>query len=404
MEHPNENAAPPKMVSVMVAQPEPQGSPAPVSRVPRLGDFPRRVLVTVLITVLVLALSYLMWRGIHVLLQAFAGALFAVFLATLSDWLSKRTGIRYGWSLTLVVVALLALTAGFGWLLANRLSSQATELTHKLPESLQQIRDYLMQFEWGQRLVENVPNAGNTLAQAGEFSRVTGLISGVANFLVTAVVILFVGIFGAAEPDLYRAGLLHLVPTSQRRRVGEALDALVYNLRWWLVGQFVLMIMMWITTTVGLWLLGVPLALTLGLIAGVFELVPYIGPWISAIPAAMVALLLGPSHLIGTLALYLVLHILEGYVMVPLVQRRAVHIPPALTLVAQVLLGELLGLLGLFVAAPLTVCAIVLLKMLYVEDTLGDQAVEVPGEKIRAEKKDTARDGLPGIGVVQAKT
>jgi predicted PurR-regulated permease PerM len=117
----------------------------------------------------------------------------------------------------------------------------------------------------------------------------------------------------------------------------------------------------------------------------------------------MVALLLGPSHLIGTLALYLVLHILEGYVLVPLIQRRAVHIPPALTLVAQVLLGELLGLLGLFVAAPLTVCAIVLLKMLYVEDTLGDQDVEVPGEKSGAEKKEAARGALPGTGVVQAK-
>src|SRR5437764_3061520 len=112
MEHQNENSAAPKMVSVMVAQPEPSGNPPPVSRTSRLGDFPRRVLVAVLITVLVLALTYLMWRGIHVLLQALAGALFAVFLATISDWLSKRTGIRYGWALTLVVVALLALTAG----------------------------------------------------------------------------------------------------------------------------------------------------------------------------------------------------------------------------------------------------------------------------------------------------
>src|SRR5207248_11487810 len=135
--------------------------------------------------------------------------------------------------------------------------------------------------------------------------------------------------------------------------------ALAFNLRWWLVGQIVLMIMMWGTTTLGLWLLGVPLAMTLGLIAGILELVPYVGPWLSAIPAALIALLLGPWHLLMTLALYLLLHLIEGYLLVPLVQRRAVMLPPALTLLMQVLLGDLLGLMGLFVAAPLTVAVVV---------------------------------------------
>jgi predicted PurR-regulated permease PerM len=131
---------------------------------------------------------------------------------------------------------------------------------------------------------------------------------------------------------------------------------------------------------VALWLIGVPLALTLGIIAGILEMLPYIGPWLSAVPAVLVALLLSPWHVLMVLALYLGLHILEGYILLPLVQRRAVQLPPALTLLAQVFLGELLGVMGLFVAAPLTVATIVLIKMLYVEDTLDDQAVTVPGE------------------------
>src|SRR5207249_5129024 len=98
---------------------------------------------------------------------------------------------------------------------------------------------------------------------------------------------------------------------------------------------------------------------------------------LSAVPAALISLLLGPWHLAMTLALHLGLHILEGYILVPLVQRRAVHLPPSLTLVAQLLLGDLLGVLGLFVAAPLTVSVVVVLKMLYVEDALGDETVEV---------------------------
>jgi predicted PurR-regulated permease PerM len=331
------------------------------------------------VAVLILALAYLLWRGVHVLLLAFAGILFAVFLSSLSGWLSQRTGIPHGWALAAVVAVLTLLVGSTGWLLANRLAAQAVELSQKLPQSLQQVQDYLDARPWGHLLLEKAPQAAETIAQGGEFSRLTGLVSGAAHFLEAAVVIIFVGIFGAAEPALYKTGLLHLIPHGQRRRVAEAVDAVAFNLRWWLVGQVCLMVMVGVTTAAGLWLLGIPMALMLGLIAGILELIPYLGAWLSAVPAALVALLLGPWYLVMTLALYLGLHILKGYVLVPLVQRRAVHLPPALTLVAQLLLGELLGVLGLFVAAPLTVSAVVFLKMLYVEDALGDETVDVSG-------------------------
>jgi predicted PurR-regulated permease PerM len=201
-------------------------------------------------------------------------------------------------------------------------------------------------------------------------------------------------VVGAAAPDQYKAGLFHLVPPRHRRRAGEALDAVIFNLRWWLMGQVVLMLVIGATTTLGLWLMGIPLALTLGIIAGLLELVPYVGPWLSAVPAALIALLIGRAPLLMVLGLYLFLHILEGYVLLPLVQQRAVHQPPALTLVAQVLLGEILGLHGLLVAAPLTVAAVVLLKMLYVEDTPGDQTVAVPGETNGGKAEAPVRDGV----------
>jgi predicted PurR-regulated permease PerM len=151
---------------------------------------------------------------------------------------------------------------------------------------------------------------------------VTGLVSGVWSVLVAAVVILFVGVFVAAEPGLYRAGLLHLVPPPQRRGAAQTLDAVGYNLRWWLVAQLTLMVTMAVTTSAGLWLIGVPLPLALGLIAGVFELISYVGPWLSAVPTALVALMVSPGHLAAALALYLALHLIEGYVLVPLIKRR----------------------------------------------------------------------------------
>jgi predicted PurR-regulated permease PerM len=356
-----------------------------------LSEYARRAVVVLLLTILLATVTCLAWAGINILLETFAGILFAIFLSALSAWVSKHTRLSDGWALTVVVVALLAVAAGLGWLLASRVAAQTTELVHKLPASTKAVQDYLQRYEWGRTLLEQLPEARN--AVSGFTGRVAGILGHVENFLVAVLVIFFVGIFGASEPNLYREGFIHLVPPAQRQRLGEALDAVVFNLRWWLLGQVFLMIVIGITTSAGLYFIGVPMALTLGLIAGIMEMVPYIGPWISAVPAALTALMISPQHLVFTLLLYLGLHILEGYVLLPLVQRRSVLLPPALTIVTQFLLGEVLGLVGLFVAAPLTVCAVVLLKMLYVEDTLGDHAVDVPGESGNEVKPERARAG-----------
>jgi predicted PurR-regulated permease PerM len=353
--------------------------PTPVSRPLPLCDLAKRVVVAVLVTVLILLLFYVLGLARHVLLQAFAGVLFAILLATVSSWLSRQTGLSNGWSLTAVVIGLCLVTVGSGWLLANRLVIQFNELTAKLPESLQQLREHLEQSALGQFVVEQVDRTGGEIGHTVEWGRVLGILSGISGFLVATVVIIFVGIFGAAEAPVYRAGVLHLVPRPARRRAGEALDAVVYNLRWWMVGQILLMVIIGASTTVGLWLIGIPLALTLGIIAGIMELVPYVGPWLSAVPALLLALLISPGHLIMVAVLYLGLHILEGYVVLPLLQNRITHVPPALTLVAQAALGEMFGLMGLFLAAPLTVAVLVILKIFYVEDTLGDRAIEVAG-------------------------
>lgn len=358
----------------------PPHSGAPRQSPIALPDFARRVVVAVLIVVLLLGTAYLLWRGLDVLFEAFAGVLFGLFLSALADWLHQRSGLSYKRSLATVIIALLLAAAGVGWFLAHRISTEFAELMHKLPQSWEQARAYLAQTGPGQYLLGQMENSDGPAAMIFGINKASGLFAGLTSFLTAALVIFFVGGFGAAEPDQYKDGLFHLVPPQHRRRAGEAVDAIVFNLRAWLLGQMLLMLILWVTTTIGLSLMGIPLALVLGLITGLLELIPYLGAWISAVPAALIALTISPTHLLMVLGLYLGLHLLEGYVIYPLILRRAVHMPPALTLVSQVLLGKLMGLLGLFVAAPLTVVVVVLVKMLYVEDTLGDQAVEVPGE------------------------
>lgn len=373
--------------------------PRPQPPVAEDWAFAYRVAVAALVVLLIGGVVYLLCRAIHTLLLAFAGVLFALFLSTLADWFGRRTRLSYTWALTAVVVALVLIVGAGGWLVSNSLANQLAALSEQLPASIDRVEQFLTQYSWGRLLIQHAPQATEaTIAEAKALTQLTGLVSGVSSLLVAAVVILLVGIFVAAEPGSYKAGLLHLVPPTHRRRATQTLDTVGYNLRWWLVGQAALMVMMAVTTAAGLWLIGVPLPLALGLIAGVFELVPYLGPWLSAVPAVLVAVMVSPWHLGMVLLLYLGLHLLEGYVLVPLIQRRAVRLPPALTLVTQLLFAEVFGVLGLFVAAPLTVVAVVALKMLYVEDALGDETVDVPGEPGKKNGKAAAAAAITPAG------
>ncbi|MGE0082689.1 MAG: AI-2E family transporter, partial [Thiohalomonadaceae bacterium] len=176
----------------------------------------------------------------------------------------------------------------------------------------------------------------------------------------------------AAEPDLYRRGMLRLLPIRSRAGAEALLDEIGGMLTRWMFGQFVSMSTIGLLTWLGLSLLGVPLAATLGLAAALLTFIPTIGPILAATPAVLVGFSVEPLLALWVVLLYLVVESLESYLVTPLVQRQVVHLPPVLVLGAQLLLAILYGLLGLFVAAPLAVAVMVLVKRLYVEGVLGD--------------------------------
>ena len=128
----------------------------------------------------------------------------------------------------------------------------------------------------------------------------------------------------------------------------------------------------------GLWIIGVPLPVALGFLAGILTFVPYIGAFVSAIPSLMLAVSVNLELAIYVVLLYLAVPLIEGYILVPLVQRRVLHLPPALTLSAQIILGVLAGFLGLLLATPLVPAALVVIRMVYVEDVLGDRTTTEP--------------------------
>jgi predicted PurR-regulated permease PerM len=164
---------------------------------------------------------------------------------------------------------------------------------------------------------------------------------------------LFIGFFVGLNPAAYRHGLESLLPRARRHVVLEIVDEMADTLRWWLVGQVVTIVVVGLSIAFALIAMGTPGALLLGLMAGVLNFIPYLGAFVGAIPIAIAASSQGSTMVAWVIAIYLVIQIIEGYILTPLIQRRTVHIEPAHALGMQMLMGTLFGAIGIALAAPL---------------------------------------------------
>jgi len=361
----------------MDEDPAPPGRGAPAQGGAERVDprfFARAVAVIALAAAVVLAVL-LLGATIHFVLLAFAGLLFAVVLTSLAEALAARTGLPERAALALVVLALAAAAWGFVRVLAPEFVEQAGVLAETLPRSTERLRERLAAIEPLRRLLEKgtlLPDDGALHARAGRiFSSTFGVIADV-------VVVLVLGIYLAVQPRLYVEGLVKLFPIDARDRTREVLRTVGTTLRWWLLGRLAGMIVIGALTTIGLSLLGSPLALAIGVMTGLLSFIPYVGPLISAAPPVLIALAESPRQALWVVGLYLVVQSIESYVVTPFVDRKTVLLPPALTLAMQALLGVLVGGLGVLLAGPVTATLFVLVQMLYVEDVLGDPDIAVP--------------------------
>lgn len=327
-----------------------------------------------------IALAVLLYFAGRILLLGFAGLLLAVLLNAASAIVERRTPLSYRRSLAVVIAGLVVVCGLFIWQLEARLSQQIAEFSQSWPASLERLRETLDRFKLGYLISPPLGEPSRLIGGADTVQKISGAASTAAGVVVDLLVVLFVGLYAAAEPRLYKRGLRHLVPEARRDRVDEILHCLGCTLRWWIVGKLCSMAIVGTMSGVGLWLLGVKLALLLGLLAALFELIPNFGPFIAAVPAIMIAWTESSQLAVYVALLYLGVQLLESYIILPLVQRRAVELPPALVILAIVLLGSWAGVLGALVATPLLATVIVLVKMLYVEDHLGDHTAAVIGD------------------------
>jgi predicted PurR-regulated permease PerM len=318
------------------------------------------------------------YNGINLLLVVFAGILFSVFLRGIAENIHHYTRLPFTLSLVLTLVLIVGFFIAAGYYLAPQLSEQFGQLSNQLPQSINKLHTQLMQHEWFRQLASEAEGAADPnklLERSGVILRgATGAISSLFTGLLHGVMIIFLGIYIAAESKLYRQGILSLVSKQRTQRFSQVLDEVDYTLKWWIFGILIQMVFVATLLTLGLWFLGIPLALALGLIAFCLEFMPNIGPILASIPAVLLALSMGMDHALYVLILYYVVQQMESYLLTPLVQRKTIRMRPAMTLFVQIFLGMTFGILGLAVATPLMAVSIVLVKRLYIEDVLGKQA------------------------------
>lgn len=326
---------------------------------------------TILLTAGLLLLGYFLGE---VLLLVFAAMLLAVGLDGLVRAVARWVPVSRGWVLVGVALSMVAIIVGSLGLAATSLVQQLWQVSETVVDFAERLLAWLT--EQGA-----IPAMDEVNGENGDrASAVSDLAGHAMNYGMTAVgtvasliILIVLTLFLAANPALYRGGAVRLVPPERREVVEDTLSALAHALRWWFLGQLVSMALLGVTVGLGLLVLGIELWLALAVLTALLTIVPFIGPIIATVPIVAVGFSEGMQTGLIVLAGYLIIQNIEGNVVGPMIQKKAVNLAPALLISVQVLLSVVFGVLGLILAAPLTIVTMIVVQKLWVEHTLHEK-------------------------------
>lgn len=343
------------------------------------GLFVRRALIVVGLG----AGAFVAWQLRYILVLLFGAVVIATIFRAVAYPFTKYLRLPEVAAVLVAAALVVGVFAGAGWLFGAQIAAQTDILAESIPGAL----DRLDQWLGGVNLAEQLRAWAANLGQGDLVSRVSTFLSSLSGALGNFLIVLFGGLFLATEPQFYRTGAIKLIPEGRRSLIAEAMDESEQALRLWLKGQLLAMIVVGVMTGVGLWLIGVPSALVLGLLAGLLEFIPFAGPIISAIPGVLLALAQGPELAAWAILVYVLVQHSEAYLIQPLIQQYAVEVPAVVLLFSLLAFGLLFGVIGVIFAAPLTVVTYVLVKRLYVIEALHTKT-PIPGKS--SEKSQTS--------------
>jgi predicted PurR-regulated permease PerM len=352
----------------------------------------------------------LLWHTRTLVLTVFLGVLFALAVSSGADRL-QRYRIPRGVAAPLLVFAVIGVLAGFGTWIGPTVRTQTRELKTKLPEALEKLEMWVRSKGGGviatvigldndtthvapKATTDSVAVADSALADSvkvvvkqvepGEEAaslrdRLLAQLGGAKRFFMPVishtlavaagiVLIIFLSIYLAIDPSLYRRGLLRLIPRERRPHADQTLSAIATTLRKWLVTQLIAMVVIGVVSTLVLLGLNVRAAVPLGILAGLLEFVPTLGPILSALPAIAMAFIDSPEKALAVTIAYIGIQFLENHLLIPVLMKEGIDIPPALTIVMQALMALVFGFLGVLVAVPLLASIMVAARMATAEE------------------------------------
>ena len=329
------------------------------------SNFQKKVWTAASIVALMVIIIWILKVTFNVLLLILAGALIALFFRGLSGLLHRKTKVSKKVSLPVAIIGTLLLVIGFFWFAGSSIQQQVVQLSTTLPATVETFKQQLSKSPIGQKIVERTSSKESmqkATAVAQTFFRSTFGVLG------DLYVVLFLGIFFTASPKTYVSGFLKLVPKNARPRGSDVVTKVGETLTKWLKGQLFAMLIVAVLTAIGLFIIGIPMALALALIAGVLNFIPNFGPLIAMIPAVLIGLTVGPTTALLVAGLYILVQVLESNIITPQIQKRLISMPAALIIIAQLFMGVLTGGWGLVLATPLTAMLIVVVQELYVKE------------------------------------
>lgn len=337
---------------------EPQRNPTNLS-------FQKKVWITTGILAFTIIVLLIFKAAFSVFLLVLAGTLIAIFFRGLSNFIQCKTKWKEGVCVAISIIGTLLIVAGLFWLIGAKVQAQIGELMETLPKTIDNAKAKLNDSPIGEKIVDKL-SSKNSMDKAqvfaGQFFQSTFGVLG------DIYVILFIGIFFTISPKTYTKGIVQLIPVKGQKKADQVLDKLGEQLCNWLKGKLFSMFVVFVLTAIGLAIIGMPLWLVLALLAGLISFIPNFGPLLALIPAVLVALMQSPQTAALVAGLYILIQFIESNFITTLVQQKLLNMPPALIIIAQLLMGALTGGWGLVLATPLTVIVIVLVQELYLKN------------------------------------
>lgn len=330
----------------------------------------RRVFRATAVVLATAAAAYMLWLLVDLLLLLFACALVSLILLTLTDAIRTRTHMPFGVALGISVIGILGLLGGAFWFFGATMQGEFAELATRLPGAWTDLQVRMRNSPAGAAILARAPG----LAPSGQtiVGFVTSALTAVGAALSGLTIVLIGGLYLAAQPALYSHGLLRLLPTRAQDTAKDTFAAVSVSLRNWLKGQALGMLFVGVATGLGLYLVGVPAAWAIGLVAGLAEFVPYLGILVAGIPALVLGFGQGTNTGLWTLGVLIAVQQLQGNLVMPLLQNKMVDLPPALTIFGIIAAGILFGVAGVLLATPLTIVVLVLVRRLYLHEDTDD--------------------------------